>query len=644
MKCVILYPAKMLVVLLFPLHFGEARLTTPKDVSLKTELEHVKYEVKSDGSYKVSVHTKKKALKEPGVERLSVFFIRYNANSETASLIEAKSSTNNKISLIDPKHVEDKPLASSVLGFDTINQILGRFSSLEIGSVIEYQFTKHVHTPSFKNFFSFSLDLTSSYIQSGIWEIKSELPLFIEVKDPKRFFKIRSWKKGSHYFVKIRLRRSGLFGVIEENWVSLKSLQDLAPRLIVSSSKNWKDMVKFVLDRYEGAAGSPIPPLYQKIVNKGKTKDSGVEQLNFITSQVSEHLRYFGDWRPINGGLVPRPLSEIAGSGFGDCKDMSVMVSAMLRALGYKARPALVLRGEDSVPPWSPFPDNSAFNHAIVWVQDKEGGEYWLDPTNPTSFANGIPLDIADRPALILDGENTRIRRTPKPASSQSETDLRFHYQIHPGRYKVKADAVFKGTAALPFTGMELVKSKKNLDYYIVSHFGFIDKMFSWKLGKYNLKTREVKDVKFNLQYILKNVDVRTTVGPGFVFYLGGFVDFLSVHSAILSKLKNRLTGIDLGWPKNIFVSISLQDVDPVGSLKEMACDIASPWMSYKRNIFTTEQPEKKVTIRHQLKILQRSIPVKSLKTPFFTSFQKEMDDCLRNQILIYKLNQKKLM
>ena len=112
-----------------------------------------------------------------------------------------------------------------------------------------------------------------------------------------------------------------------------------------------------------------------------KIKTNPEDQIDFIVSSLIEKIRYLGDWRPIKGGHIPRSLSVIAKSSFGDCKDLSVSLAAILRKIGFKAQVALIYRDyahhKSNEFTWS---NMAAFNHAIVRAEINNK-IYWLDAT-----------------------------------------------------------------------------------------------------------------------------------------------------------------------------------------------------------------------------------------------------------------------
>ncbi|MBI5939524.1 MAG: DUF3857 domain-containing protein [Caulobacterales bacterium] len=88
------------------------------------------------------------------------------------------------------------------------------------------------------------------------------------------------------------------------------------------------------------------------------------------------------------GGFTPNPVDRIWASRTGDCKDASLLLTAILRALGVRADPALVNTWNG----WArqeALPSLVASDHCIVRAE-VAGKPYWLDPT---AFPQGGRLD-----------------------------------------------------------------------------------------------------------------------------------------------------------------------------------------------------------------------------------------------------------
>lgn len=146
----------------------------------------------------------------------------------------------------------------------------------------------------------------------------------------------------------------------------------------VADQATWADIADIFTPHYEGPATLPVDLAQQ--VDALKTAEQTVEQrivaaLRLVQSSVRYHSVSIGE-----GGYRPRSVPDIWRTRYGDCKDVSVLLTAMLRTMGVDAVCALVdtVAGEDL----KAGPAHvMAFNHCIVRVR-LDGKTYWLDPTS----------------------------------------------------------------------------------------------------------------------------------------------------------------------------------------------------------------------------------------------------------------------
>ena len=99
---------------------------------------------------------------------------------------------------------------------------------------------------------------------------------------------------------------------------------------------------------------------------------------------VQQNIRYVGVELG-TGSLVPSPPAVVCERRFGDCKDQSYLLCALLRRLGMEADPVLVNTwARQMVAEMLPSP--FAFNHVITRIRS-DGRTYFVDPSN--SFQRG---------------------------------------------------------------------------------------------------------------------------------------------------------------------------------------------------------------------------------------------------------------
>lgn len=135
-------------------------------------------------------------------------------------------------------------------------------------------------------------------------------------------------------------------------------------------------------------------------------------QAQAIYEWVAANIRYVAVYLG-NGGLEPNPASSILANRYGDCKDHSVILEALLAARGIASSPVLI--GADGGPTLPGAVVLGRFNHAITWVP--EFGLY-LDSTSP--YARFGQLPAADLGVPVVHTADGTVARTPPNDPSRS--------------------------------------------------------------------------------------------------------------------------------------------------------------------------------------------------------------------------------
>jgi hypothetical protein len=195
------------------------------------------------------------------------------------------------------------------------------------------------------------------------------------------------------------------------------SWYDPYPGVMVSEYSTWKEVVDWALPMY-GLTETPSKGLQAVIdsikANNRKKEERVVAALRFVQDEV----RYLGMEAGI-GGYKPRSPSTVFAQRFGDCKDKSLLLSAMLQQMGIEAYPALVnssSRGQIKEHLPSPY----AFNHCIVQV-NLSGSMLWYDPTISKQRGTTHSVFLPDyQQALVLRPGAKNLTKVVSPASNNS--------------------------------------------------------------------------------------------------------------------------------------------------------------------------------------------------------------------------------
>jgi transglutaminase-like putative cysteine protease len=185
------------------------------------------------------------------------------------------------------------------------------------------------------------------------------------------------------------------------------------PHFQVTTSKDWSDVARRVapLFRLSSRPAAALQALAKDIRAAGGTPaEQALHALQFVQEQIRYVSIAIGP-----GAFRPAPPEEVLERRFGDCKDKSLLLVALLRELGIEADPALVNsrlgRGLDAFLP-TPY----AFDHAIVRMRLGKD-VYWLDPTREKQFSPVTSNAVGDfERALVLAGSASGLAIIPRPA------------------------------------------------------------------------------------------------------------------------------------------------------------------------------------------------------------------------------------
>ncbi len=212
---------------------------------------------------------------------------------------------------------------------------------------------------------------------------------------------------------------------------------EAVPLLSLSEEPSWDAVRERFRALYEGRLDTPITPELQAQIERIRAEHGSPEaRLLAAVRWAQREVRYFGIELG-EGSLIPSTPGVVFARRFGDCKDKSVLLIALLRGLGIEAAPALVSttarRGLDHA-----LPSAYAFDHVIV--RSRLGGvERWHDATDTTE--HGTLATLAPPPferALVLDAGEADLATIPPPRE--------------PARYEVEERYVVGADGRVEFT------------------------------------------------------------------------------------------------------------------------------------------------------------------------------------------------
>ncbi|AZV95393.1 cysteine protease [Bordetella sp. J329] len=353
-------------------------------------------------------------LKPSGREMLSRIDRSYaETDSLTVEKAEVTQPGEQPVPL-DESQIDTRTAPNPDQGFLREHQTSLAFPNLRVGTRISYTLREHFAAQPLGTQFHYVFNRQPMPVRddSFVATFTSERPIVMgqEMLDAYRVEQSADKKT-----VKLSLKEPPLY----LNYINEADNAYLrhAPRLELGSSLDLQENLGPFAARYNEILNADLPKGAAAAVAAVQGKPVP-EQVAGLMQYINDTYRYLGDWRASGRGYVPFTLEEIERNGYGDCKDLAVLLGAMLKAAGIKAEPTLVSRGDMARELL--IPGMYAPNHAIIRAE-VDGQVWWLDPTNPVFAPGRIMPDIQQRWALVL-GADGQVRREDIPLEAPSDT------------------------------------------------------------------------------------------------------------------------------------------------------------------------------------------------------------------------------
>jgi transglutaminase-like putative cysteine protease/tetratricopeptide (TPR) repeat protein len=183
----------------------------------------------------------------------------------------------------------------------------------------------------------------------------------------------------------------------------------------ISTVPSWAALVR----SYEALISPQLDPAgLEDLVTDVKAADTPREAVRRALRGVQDRIRYTGAEFGVHA-IVPYRPGVCVQRGYGDCKDQSAALVAVLRAAGHEAHLALLAADNGAEAPAEAV-SLRRFNHAIVQVRLPEG-PLWIDPTAPHLALGDLPRPCQNRLALVIALGTEALTQTPAIPARYSE-------------------------------------------------------------------------------------------------------------------------------------------------------------------------------------------------------------------------------
>ncbi len=263
---------------------------------------------------------------------------------------------------------------------------------LGVGDVLEYQITKHLHTPLIANQFWFAYDFEKTAIALDD-EVEVNVPKDREVKVKSPDLKPMIGEEGGRrvYTWKIANREA------KKNDEPRHEFPP--PAILVSSFKSWVDVGRW-WNGLEQETVTPTPEIRAKAAELTRGATTREEKVRALYNYVATRFRYISISFGI-GRYQPHAAIDVLKNEYGDCKDKHTLLVSLLQAVGIEAYPVL-MNSSRHIDPDVPSPGQ--FDHVITAVPETSGGGRftWLDTTTEIAPFGFLAFVLRDKQALVI--------------------------------------------------------------------------------------------------------------------------------------------------------------------------------------------------------------------------------------------------
>ncbi|MDP2940001.1 MAG: DUF3857 and transglutaminase domain-containing protein [Candidatus Omnitrophota bacterium] len=369
----------------------------------------VNIKINEDWSYVTKVNQKTKILKEEA-RALGEIQLGYDKERDKITVEQAYSITpdgkKHRYSKIqDLKSYDGYPVYS-----DSMTKVI-TLPEVNVGTVIERQTTRvskgFPMEHAFWYSYDFNFDLPAKEINFTItWpkKLKIQYKAFSLAYQPR----ITETPKTITYSWKIQ---DVAPEEKAEEYLPLPTPESFKNTIEFSSIDGWGDLSKwyYALVQKNLKVDKSIETVVWGLI---KDKSSIKDKTRAILEYVQDNFRYvsmsFGD-----NSLKPHPTDEVFRNKYGDCKDLSLLCMAMLKAAGINSYAALFNDEYSISEPKYGLPNPNMFDHVILLVEDKINGNFYVDPLLDGYDIGEFPLGYQGAYTFIINEQGGRFDRFP---------------------------------------------------------------------------------------------------------------------------------------------------------------------------------------------------------------------------------------
>ena len=313
-------------------------------------------------------------LSAEGVQNNSNITIEFDPEYQQLFLHELKIIRKDQEIQVNPKDFKFLELEEDLsrLMYNGIISARIDIKDTRVGDIVEYSYSIKGRNPVLDDFFKYEFYLEYSIDVSKIFvrvvsQNKMILEKYNQAEDPEYSF-VSDYHE--YKWLKEDVEALYLDSYSYPGWI------DPYKGITLTNEKTWKDIVNWALPLYK-IDSQEAQRLKQKAAEFLSFYDEESNIISIIRF-VQDEIRYLGFEQGING-FKPHKPSSVLDQRFGDCKDKSLLLVALLQYCEVEAFPVLTHLSQGyTLNNGAPSP--LSFDHCIVGFNYK-GKRHYIDPT-----------------------------------------------------------------------------------------------------------------------------------------------------------------------------------------------------------------------------------------------------------------------
>ncbi|MBC7543954.1 MAG: DUF3857 domain-containing protein [Candidatus Sericytochromatia bacterium] len=386
---------------LLPVTVAGAATESPTDdgaAAIDTQLDETEVRLGADGSFTRRLTKRYKVLNERGKKLYAEAEFGYRPDSETVTIDRAFTvDPDGQTHQVQANAIADASPYSEEPAYDRYRVKSFTLPAMVTGSVCEYQVT--IRGKNRPGRFSDSRYLQGSEPADTVRYIlitPSSLSMQTDLLNAKPEVPVDSQTTQEGDTVRRVWTAHRPKPLVSER--QMPRWRDVATRIAVSSTTTWRAVSDEwrTLSHNKAQASSELVALTKQVTAQAQTPS---EKAKAIYDYVLRDIRYVAVDMTV-AGFEPQSASQVYQNRYGDCKDGSTLLKAMLTQAGIPTHYVLVSTNERGRVDQT-LPNLSQFDHCIV-AADLPTGRLYLDSVAKTTSFGDLPSMDHGADALLM--------------------------------------------------------------------------------------------------------------------------------------------------------------------------------------------------------------------------------------------------